>query len=177
MPTSGNVRLKSRRVPPPHGLRLPVIWMAIFRFKKDLRIRLTPKGPKYQARRSRRSRACRNNKSKLPVSLKISCETARGSPRQASARCSYVLCDLTDPSWPQHVGPFDLAVSAIALHNWRRSLNLQVSPASRRASGSAAPLQGTRLDRVLERSAFGAGAAIFTLQSVIPFRLGVGVVD
>jgi ubiquinone/menaquinone biosynthesis C-methylase UbiE len=30
----------------------------------------------------------------------------------------YVLCDLTDPSWPQHVGgPFDLAVSAIALHN------------------------------------------------------------
>src|SRR6266478_5614185 len=31
---------------------------------------------------------------------------------------SYVLCDLYDPSWPQHVGgPFDLAVSAIALHN------------------------------------------------------------
>ena len=30
----------------------------------------------------------------------------------------YVLCDLTDLSWPQQVGgPFDLAVSAIALHN------------------------------------------------------------
>jgi trans-aconitate methyltransferase len=30
----------------------------------------------------------------------------------------YVLCDLTDPSWPHQVGgPFDLAVSAIALHN------------------------------------------------------------
>jgi ubiquinone/menaquinone biosynthesis C-methylase UbiE len=31
---------------------------------------------------------------------------------------SVVLCDLTDQSWPQLVGgPFDLAVSAIALHN------------------------------------------------------------
>src|SRR5271166_240503 len=35
-----------------------------------------------------------------------------------SAQLSYVLCDLFDPSWPQHVGgPFDLAVSAIVLHN------------------------------------------------------------
>jgi SAM-dependent methyltransferase len=33
-------------------------------------------------------------------------------------RLSYVLCDLFDASWPQHVGgPFDLAVSAIVLHN------------------------------------------------------------
>jgi SAM-dependent methyltransferase len=32
----------------------------------------------------------------------------------------YILCDLLDPSWPQQVGgPFDLAVSAIALHNLR----------------------------------------------------------
>jgi ubiquinone/menaquinone biosynthesis C-methylase UbiE len=32
----------------------------------------------------------------------------------------YVICDLTDPSWPRQVGgPFDLAVSAIALHNLR----------------------------------------------------------
>jgi trans-aconitate methyltransferase len=31
---------------------------------------------------------------------------------------SYVFADLTDPAWPRHVGgPFDLAVSAIALHN------------------------------------------------------------
>jgi len=31
---------------------------------------------------------------------------------------SYILCDLTDPSWPQQLGgSFDLAVSAIALHN------------------------------------------------------------
>jgi len=30
----------------------------------------------------------------------------------------FALCDLTDPTWPQRVGgPFDLAVSAIALHN------------------------------------------------------------
>ena len=32
----------------------------------------------------------------------------------------YVVCDLTDPSWPGAVGgPFDLAVSAIVLHNLR----------------------------------------------------------
>ena len=42
--------------------------------------------------------------------------------RQRLADCSgqlrYVRCDLVDPSWPQQVGgPFDLAVSAIALHN------------------------------------------------------------
>ena len=35
-------------------------------------------------------------------------------------RLSFVLCDLTDPSWPRQVGgPFDLGVSAIALHNLR----------------------------------------------------------
>jgi ubiquinone/menaquinone biosynthesis C-methylase UbiE len=35
-------------------------------------------------------------------------------------RLRYVLCDLTDQSWPQQVGgPFDLAVSAIAIHNLR----------------------------------------------------------
>jgi ubiquinone/menaquinone biosynthesis C-methylase UbiE len=38
---------------------------------------------------------------------------------------SFVLCDLTDPSWPQQVGgPFDLAVSAIALHNLRSPENI-----------------------------------------------------
>jgi SAM-dependent methyltransferase len=36
-------------------------------------------------------------------------------------RLSHVLCDLFDASWPQHVGgPFDLAVSAIVLHNLGR---------------------------------------------------------
>ncbi len=31
---------------------------------------------------------------------------------------SFVRCDLTDPSWPGQIGgTFDLAVSAIALHN------------------------------------------------------------
>jgi ubiquinone/menaquinone biosynthesis C-methylase UbiE len=35
-----------------------------------------------------------------------------------SGQLRYVLCDLTDPSWPHQAGgPFDLAVSAIALHN------------------------------------------------------------
>jgi len=47
---------------------------------------------------------------------------ARARQRLAdhSDRLRYVLCDLRDPSWPQQVGgPFDLAVSAIALHNLR----------------------------------------------------------
>ena len=36
-------------------------------------------------------------------------------------RLSYVLCDLFDPSWPRLVGGrFDLAVSAIVLHNLGR---------------------------------------------------------
>jgi hypothetical protein len=35
-------------------------------------------------------------------------------------RLRYVMCDLTDPAWPGRVGgPFDLAVSAICLHNLR----------------------------------------------------------
>jgi SAM-dependent methyltransferase len=37
-----------------------------------------------------------------------------------SDQLHHVLCDLVDPSWPKQVGgPFDLAVSAIALHNLR----------------------------------------------------------
>jgi ubiquinone/menaquinone biosynthesis C-methylase UbiE len=38
-----------------------------------------------------------------------------------AGRLSYILCDLFEPSWPQQVGgPFDLAVSAIVLHNLGR---------------------------------------------------------
>jgi ubiquinone/menaquinone biosynthesis C-methylase UbiE len=37
-----------------------------------------------------------------------------------AAQLRYVTADLTDPAWPHAVGgPFDLAVSAIALHNLR----------------------------------------------------------
>ena len=37
-----------------------------------------------------------------------------------AAQLRYVTADLTDPAWPNAVGgPFDLAVSAIALHNLR----------------------------------------------------------
>jgi ubiquinone/menaquinone biosynthesis C-methylase UbiE len=39
-----------------------------------------------------------------------------------SDQLACVICDLTDPSWPPAVGgPFDLAVSASALHNLRDS--------------------------------------------------------
>src|SRR6516162_5242507 len=44
-------------------------------------------------------------------------------------------------------------------------------------SGSAAPFEGAGLNRVLERPAFGAGPTIFALESVVPFCLGVGIVD
>ncbi len=47
-------------------------------------------------------------------------DRARQRLADHSDRLRYVLCDLTDPSWPQQVGgPFDLAVSAIAIHNLR----------------------------------------------------------
>ncbi len=45
---------------------------------------------------------------------------ARGRERFAAhdRAIRFVQCDLTDPTWPQKVGgPFDLAVSAIAIHN------------------------------------------------------------
>ena len=45
-------------------------------------------------------------------------EQARKRLATYSGQLRYVLCDLTDASWPQQAGgPFDLAVSAIALHN------------------------------------------------------------
>jgi len=47
-------------------------------------------------------------------------DRARQRLADHSDRLRYVLCDLTDPSWPQQVGgSFDLAVSAIAIHNLR----------------------------------------------------------
>ena len=47
-------------------------------------------------------------------------DRARQRLAGGSDQLRYVLCDLVDPSWPKQVGgPFDLAVSAIALHNLR----------------------------------------------------------
>ena len=47
-------------------------------------------------------------------------DRARQRLADHSHQLRYVLCDLTDPSWPQQVGgPFDLTVSAIAIHNLR----------------------------------------------------------
>ena len=45
-------------------------------------------------------------------------DQARRRLADQADRLSYVLTDLTNPTWAQHVGgPFDLAVSAIVLHN------------------------------------------------------------
>jgi len=47
-------------------------------------------------------------------------DAARRRLASHAAQLRYVVCDLTDPSWPGAVGgPFDLAVSAIVLHNLR----------------------------------------------------------
>lgn len=45
---------------------------------------------------------------------------ARERLTKASNQLTYVLCDLTEPGWTARVGgPFDLIVSAIAIHNLR----------------------------------------------------------
>jgi ubiquinone/menaquinone biosynthesis C-methylase UbiE len=45
-------------------------------------------------------------------------EEARRRLAPHASRVGYVQCDLLDPSWTERVGgPFDLAVSAIAIHN------------------------------------------------------------
>jgi ubiquinone/menaquinone biosynthesis C-methylase UbiE len=47
-------------------------------------------------------------------------DAARQRLAAHAAQLRYVVCDLTDPSWPSAVGgPFDLVVSAIVLHNLR----------------------------------------------------------
>ncbi|MFL5268426.1 MAG: class I SAM-dependent methyltransferase [Stellaceae bacterium] len=56
------------------------------------------------------------------VTLQDYSEPMLGQARRRLAtrleQLSFILCDLTDPTWPQQAGgPFDLVVSAIALHN------------------------------------------------------------
>src|SRR5947207_9472660 len=47
-------------------------------------------------------------------------DAARQRLAGKAAQLRYATADLTDPAWPRAVGgPFDLAVSAIALHNLR----------------------------------------------------------
>ncbi len=47
-------------------------------------------------------------------------DAARRRLAAHAGQLRYVVCDLTDPSWTGAVGgPFDLAVSAIVLHNLR----------------------------------------------------------
>jgi ubiquinone/menaquinone biosynthesis C-methylase UbiE len=58
------------------------------------------------------------------VTLQDYSDVMLGHARQRFAplagRVRFVLCDLTHPSWTDRVGgPFDLAVSAIAIHNLR----------------------------------------------------------
>jgi hypothetical protein len=52
-------------------------------------------------------------------------DQARQRLAQHADRLRYVVCDLLDPSWPQQVGEtFNLAVSAIVLHNLPRTDNI-----------------------------------------------------
>lgn len=47
-------------------------------------------------------------------------DRARERLKAKAGQLSFALCDLTDPAWTERVGgPFDLIVSAIAIHNLR----------------------------------------------------------
>jgi 2-polyprenyl-3-methyl-5-hydroxy-6-metoxy-1,4-benzoquinol methylase len=47
---------------------------------------------------------------------------AREHLAKSVGQLSFVLADLTDPTWPERVGgPFDMIVSAIAIHNLRKT--------------------------------------------------------
>ena len=47
---------------------------------------------------------------------------AREHLAKSAGQLSFVLADLTNPPWPQRVGgPFDMIVSAIAIHNLRKT--------------------------------------------------------
>jgi SAM-dependent methyltransferase len=47
---------------------------------------------------------------------------ARKHLAKSAAQLSFVLADLTNPTWPKCVGgPFDIIVSAIAIHNLRKT--------------------------------------------------------
>jgi SAM-dependent methyltransferase len=47
---------------------------------------------------------------------------AREHLAKPASQLSFVLADLTDPTWPERVGgPFDMIVSAIAIHNLRKT--------------------------------------------------------
>src|SRR6516164_7609325 len=95
-------------------------------------------------------------------------DRARQRLADYSERLRYVMCDLTDPSWPQQVGgPFDIAVSAIAIHNLRvlsrdsqppqtRRLFLELRPVCRRGGPAC---RGATRRRVRPRGAPLARAA------------------
>lgn len=52
-------------------------------------------------------------------------DQARNRLAAHAAQLRFVTCDLTDPAWAERVGgPFDLAVSAIALHNLRNATQI-----------------------------------------------------
>jgi len=52
-------------------------------------------------------------------------DEARRRLARHQGRLRYVVCDLTDPGWPGQVGgKFDLAVSAICLHNLRNDAQI-----------------------------------------------------
>ena len=49
-------------------------------------------------------------------------DRARERLAASAGHLTYIVCDLTDPAWAKKVGgPFDLAVSAIVLHNLPRT--------------------------------------------------------
>jgi SAM-dependent methyltransferase len=65
-------------------------------------------------------RACPNARVTLQDYSELMLERARQHLAKSASQLSFVLADLTDPAWIEQVGgPFDLIVSAIAIHNLR----------------------------------------------------------
>jgi len=94
--------------------------VALAPFARDAAIAVLDVGAGYGVAAEEVLHAFPNARITLQDYSEVMLARARQSLAHAAAQLRYVLCDLTDPSWTERVGgPFDLAVSAIAIHNLR----------------------------------------------------------
>lgn len=94
--------------------------VALAPFPRDAAISVLDVGAGYGVVSQEVLRAFPNARVTLQDYSDVMLARARQSLAHAAGQLRYVLCDLSDPSWTERVGgPFDLAVSAIAIHNLR----------------------------------------------------------
>jgi ubiquinone/menaquinone biosynthesis C-methylase UbiE len=92
--------------------------LAVATFAPDTAISVLDVGGGYGVVTEEALRAFPNARVTLQDYSQPMIEEARHRLARYSAQVGYVQCDLRDPSWVERVGgPFDLAVSAIAIHN------------------------------------------------------------